>query len=71
MVYIVKIVVRMLFNVTIIVDLLATATTLWGAFYHSVWGFSRWITLHAVIILLLLSIFFIRWKGPLFCGPDC
>ena len=56
----------MLFNATLIVDLLAMATTLWGAFYLFARGFSSWITLRAVIILLLLSIFFFGADNNLF-----
>lgn len=56
----------MLFNATLIVDLLAMATTLWGAFYLFARGFSSWITLRAVIILLLLSIFFFGAYNNLF-----
>ena len=56
----------MLFNATLIVDLIAMATTLWGAFYLFARGFSSWITLRAVIILLLLSIFFLGAYNNLF-----
>ncbi|HSJ89601.1 MAG TPA: hypothetical protein VK909_20480 [Anaerolineales bacterium] len=56
----------MLFNATLIVDLIAMATTLWGAFYLFARGFSSWITLRAVIILLLLSIFFFGAYNNLF-----
>jgi hypothetical protein len=56
----------MLFNITLFVDLIAMATTLWGAFYLFARGFPSWITLRAVIVLLLLSIFFFGAYNNLF-----
>ena len=56
----------MLFQATLITDLVAMAVTLWGAFYLFARGFSSWITLRAVIILLLLSIFFFGAYNNLF-----
>jgi hypothetical protein len=48
----------MLFNITLLIDLIAMATTLWGAFYLFARGFPSWVTLRAVIVLLLLAMFF-------------
>ena len=56
----------MLFNITLFVDLIALATTLWGAFYLFARGFPSWITLRAVTVLLLLSIFFFGAYNNLF-----
>jgi hypothetical protein len=56
----------MLFGVTLFVDLIAMAATLWGAFYLFARGFPSWITLRAVIVLLLLSIFFFGAYNNLF-----
>jgi hypothetical protein len=56
----------MLFNITLFVDLIAMATTLWGAFYLFARGFPSWITLRAVAVLLLLSIFFFGAYNNLF-----
>src|SRR6185295_11722448 len=56
----------MLFNITLFVDLIAMATTLWGAFYLFARGFPSWITLRAVTVLLLLSIFFFGAYNNLF-----
>jgi hypothetical protein len=56
----------MLFNITLIVDLIAMATTLWGGFYLLARGFPSWITLRAVIVLLLLSMFFLGAYNNLF-----
>jgi hypothetical protein len=56
----------MLFNFTLFVDLIAMATTLWGAFYLFARGFPSWITLRAVMVLLLLSIFFFGAYNNLF-----
>jgi len=56
----------MLFWVTLFADLIAMAITLWGAFYLFARGFRSWITLRAVIVLLLLSIFFFGAYNNLF-----
>jgi hypothetical protein len=56
----------MLFNITLFVDLIAMATTLWGAFYLFARGFPSWITLRAVMVLLILSIFFLGAYNNLF-----
>jgi hypothetical protein len=56
----------MLFNITLFVDLIAMATTLWGAFYLFARGFPSWITLRTVTVLLLLSIFFFGAYDNLF-----
>jgi len=56
----------MLFEITLLVDLIAMATTLWGAFYLFARGFPSWITLRAVIVLLLLSMFFFGAYNNLF-----
>lgn len=56
----------MLFGVTLFVDLIAMAATLWGAFYLFARGFPNLITLRAVIVLLLLSIFFFGAYNNLF-----
>lgn len=56
----------MLFNITLFVDLVAMAATLWGAFYLFARGFPSWITLRAVIVLLLLSMFFLGAYNNLF-----
>jgi hypothetical protein len=56
----------MLFNITLFVDLIAMATTLWGAFYLFARGFPSLITLRAVMVLLLLSIFFFGAYNNLF-----
>src|SRR6185295_6495545 len=56
----------MLFNITLFVDLIAMATTLWGAFYLFARGFPSWLTLRAVMVLLVLSIFFFGAYNNLF-----
>jgi hypothetical protein len=56
----------MLFNLTLIVDLIAMATTLWGAFYLLARGFPSWIALRAAMVLLLLSMFFFGAYNNLF-----
>lgn len=56
----------MLFQATLLADLIAMAITLWGAFYLFARGFPSWITLRAVIVLLLLSIFFFGAYNNLF-----
>lgn len=56
----------MLFGVTLVVDLIAMATTLWGAFYLFARGFPSRITLRAVVVLLLLSAFFFGAYNNLF-----
>lgn len=56
----------MLFQATLIIDLVAMAATLWGAFYLFARGFPSLITLRAVIVLLLLSIFFLGAYNNLF-----
>jgi hypothetical protein len=56
----------MLFNITLFVDLIAMATTLWGAFYLFARGFPSWITLRVVMVLLVLSIFFLGAYNNLF-----
>jgi len=56
----------MLFNITLIVDLIAMAITLWGAFYLFALGFPSWITLRVAILLLLLSMFFFQAYNNLF-----
>jgi hypothetical protein len=60
----------MLFQATLIVDLVAMAITLWGAFYLFARGFPSWITLRAVIVLLLLSLFFFGAYNNLFHQVD-
>src|SRR6266498_690181 len=60
----------MLLQATLIVDLVAMATTLWGAFYLFARGFPSWITLRAVIVLLLLSMFFFGAYNNLFHQVD-
>ena len=56
----------MLFQATLLVDILAMAITLWGAFYLFARGFPSGITLRAVIVLLLLSVFFLGAYNNLF-----
>ena len=56
----------MLFNITLLVDLIAMATTLWGAFYLFARGYPSWLTLRAVMVLLFLSIFFLAAYNNLF-----
>ena len=56
----------MLFNITLLVDLIAMATTLWGAFYLFARGYPSWLTLRAVMVLLFLSIFFLGAYNNLF-----
>ena len=56
----------MLFQATLFVDITAMAITLWGAFYLFARGFPSGITLRAVIVLLLLSIFFLGAYNNLF-----
>jgi len=56
----------MLFQLTLFADLIAMAATLWGAFYLFARGFPSRITLRAVIVLLLLSIFFFGAYNNLF-----
>src|SRR5215210_2491066 len=58
--------ISMLFNITLLIDLVAMATALWGAFYLFARGFPNWITLRAVIVLLSLSIFFFGAYNNLF-----
>ncbi len=48
----------MLYQITLIVDLLAMATTLWMAFYLFARGFPSQMTLRAVIVMAVLSLFF-------------
>ena len=48
----------MLLQATLLVDLIAMAITLWLAFYLFARGFPSRITLRAVIVLLVLSVFF-------------
>jgi hypothetical protein len=48
----------MLFNITVFLDLIAMAITLWLAFYLFARGFPSRVTLRAVIVLLALSVFF-------------
>ncbi len=48
----------MLLQATLLVDLIAMAITLWLAFYLFARGFPSRITLRAVILLLVLSVFF-------------
>lgn len=56
----------MLFQATLLVDIIAMAVTLWGAFYLFARGFPSAITLRAVIVLLLLSMFFFGAYNNLF-----
>src|SRR5512132_4168667 len=56
----------MLFQATLITDLIAMAATLWAAFYLFARGFPSRVTLRAVIVLLLLSIFFLGAYNNLF-----
>ncbi len=56
----------MLFELTTIVDISALAVTLWMAFYLFGRGFPSRITLRAVIVLLLLSVFFFSVYSSLF-----
>jgi hypothetical protein len=56
----------MLFQATLIIDLIAMAATLWGAFYLFARGFPSGVTLRAVIVLLLLSMFFLGAYNNLF-----
>jgi hypothetical protein len=56
----------MLFQTTLIIDLVAMAATLWGAFYLFARGFPSRLTLRAVIVSLLLSIFFLGAYSNLF-----
>lgn len=60
----------MLFQATLLVDIIAMAITLWGAFYLFARGFHSGITLKAVIVLLLLSIFFLGAYNNLFHQVD-
>ena len=48
----------MLLQITILVDLIAMATTLWMAFYLFARGFPSRVTLRVVIVLLSLSLFY-------------
>jgi hypothetical protein len=48
----------MLFRFTLIVDLIAMATTLWMAFYLFARGFPNGVTMRMVVVLLALSFFF-------------
>ena len=48
----------MLTQITMFVDLLAMATTLWMAFYLFARGFPSRVTLRVVIVLLSLSMFY-------------
>ena len=56
----------MLFKATLLTDLIAMAATLWGAFYLFARGFPSRVTLRAVIVLLLLAIFFLGAYNNLF-----
>ncbi len=56
----------MLFQTTLIIDLVAMAATLWGAFYLFARGFPSRLTLRAVIVSLLLSMFFLGAYNNLF-----
>lgn len=56
----------MLFQATLFTDLIAMAATLWAAFYLFARGFPSRVTLRAVIVLLLLSIFFLGAYNNLF-----
>ena len=56
----------MLFNITLLVDLIAMATTLWGAFYLFARGFPSGIALRAASVLLLLAVFFFGAYNNLF-----
>ena len=56
----------MLFQATLITDLIAMAATLWGAFYLFARGHTSQVTIRAVIVLLLLSIFFFGAYNNLF-----
>ena len=56
----------MLFQATLFTDLIAMAATLWAAFYLLARGFPSRVTLRAVIVLLLLSIFFLGAYNNLF-----
>jgi len=56
----------MLFNITLLVDLIAMATTLWGAFYLFARGFPSGLTLRAAVVLFLLAIFFFGAYNNLF-----
>ncbi len=56
----------MLFGVTLLVDLVGMATTLWMAFYLFGKGFPSRITLRAVFVLFLISIFFLGVYASLF-----
>lgn len=47
-----------LFNITVFLDLIAMAITLWLAFYLLARGFPSRVTMRAVIVLLALSVFF-------------
>ncbi|HEX5839401.1 MAG TPA: hypothetical protein VFY26_16310 [Anaerolineales bacterium] len=56
----------MLFQATLLIDLLAMAATLWGAFYLFARGYPSGVTLRAVVVLLLLSLFFLGAYNNLF-----
>jgi hypothetical protein len=56
----------MLFQATLLVDLIAMATTLWMAFYLFARGFPNSMTLRMVIVSLLLSFFFYGAYGNIF-----
>jgi hypothetical protein len=56
----------MLFQATLLVDLYATAITLWLAFYLLSRGYLSKITLRAVVLLLALSMFFLGAYNNLF-----
>lgn len=56
----------MLFQATLLVEITAMAITLWGAFYLFARGFPSGITLRAVIVLLLLSVFFLGAYNNIF-----
>ena len=56
----------MLFQATLLVEITAMAITLWGAFYLFARGFPSAVTLRAVIVLLLLSVFFLGAYNNMF-----
>lgn len=56
----------MLFQATLLVDILTMTITLWGAFYLFARGYPSGITLRAVLLLLLLSLFFLGAYNNLF-----
>jgi hypothetical protein len=56
----------MLFQATLLVEITAMAITLWGAFYLFARGFPSAVTLRAVTVLLLLSVFFLGAYNNMF-----